>query len=139
MRGSGQAEPRASHTVHQATSYVRSSPRTVLLPRWSRRPTPHSSTSDGPTWSWTARDESICYSVVVTVGTTSLAMAPSDIADGSHTRWWAFAPDGVTGDLRCHYPHLHQPQDHVWEFVVESRRSSPLLSNPFRLEAVIAR
>ncbi|OAH14089.1 hypothetical protein [Streptomyces jeddahensis] len=79
----------------------------------------------------------------------------SGLADGSQTRWWAFNPQGVSGEkssagsIYCYANYLDgsgcnpgtrtytNPQAGVWEFVVESRRTSPLLSNTFKLEASI--
>ncbi|MGW3729926.1 S8 family serine peptidase, partial [Streptomyces sp. NPDC000851] len=103
------------------------------------------------------RNETVHYTVAVPAGTKSLTVNLSGLADGSQTRWWAFNPQGVSGEkssagsIYCYANYLDgngcnpatrtytNPQAGVWEFVVESRRTSPLLSNPFQLKASVTR
>ncbi|WP_234322372.1 S8 family serine peptidase [Streptomyces sp. NRRL B-24720] len=101
------------------------------------------------------RNETTHYTVAVPAGTTSLTVNLSGLTDGSQTRWWAFNPQGVSGEksaagsIYCYANYLDgngcnpttrtytNPQAGVWEFVVESRRTSPLPSNPFELKATL--
>ncbi len=110
----------------------------------------------GTTWSTdgtTDRNEAVRYTVAVPAGTKSLTVNLSGLADGSHTRFWAYTPEGVSGEragsgsLNCYSNFsdssvcdpgtrtFTNPKAGVWEIVVESRRTSPLLHNPFHLEA----
>ncbi|MER5181823.1 S8 family serine peptidase [Streptomyces sp. NPDC002896] len=112
----------------------------------------------GTTWSASGsvnRNETVHYTVAVPAGTKSLTVDLSGLADGSQTRWWAFNPQGVSGEkssagsIYCYANYLDgngcnpgtrtytNPKAGVWEFVVESRRTSPLLGNTFQLEASI--
>ncbi|MFC9243837.1 hypothetical protein ACFT7S_07220 [Streptomyces sp. NPDC057136] len=93
--------------------------------------------------------------MAVPAGTKTLTVDLSGLTAGSQTRWWAFTPEGVDGEssgagsIYCYANYLDgngcnpaartyaNPQAGVWEFVVESRRTSPLLSNPFHLKASI--
>ncbi|MFD4973355.1 S8 family serine peptidase [Streptomyces sp. NPDC058424] len=113
----------------------------------------------GTTWSaegTVSRNETVRYTVAVPAGTKSLTVNLSGLADDSQTRWWAFNPEGVSGEssaagtIYC-YPNYYDgygcnpltrtyssPKPGVWEFVVEARRTTPELRNPFHLEASIA-
>lgn len=112
----------------------------------------------GTTWSADGtvnRNETVHYTVAVPAGTTSLTVNLSGLADGSQTRWWAFNPEGVSGEksaagsIYCYAGYLDgngcapatrtytNPKPGVWEFVVEARRTSPRLTNPFHLESSI--
>ncbi|MER5336704.1 S8 family serine peptidase [Micromonospora sp. NPDC002717] len=112
----------------------------------------------GTTWSadgTVSRNGTVHYSVAVPAGTKSMTVDLSRLAEGSQTRWWAFSPQGVNGEksaagtIYCYANYLDgngcdplrrtyvNPEPGVWEFVVESRRTSPLGSNPFHLEASI--
>jgi subtilisin family serine protease len=114
----------------------------------------------GSTWSASGtvqRDGTVVYAVAVPTGATSLTVNLSGLADGSQTRWWAFTPDGVSGETvaagtaYCYANYLDgngcgptsrtytAPKAGVWELVVESRRTSPLLTNPYQLSATITR
>jgi len=93
-------------------------------------------------------------SIFVTVpeGAAALQVNLSGIAANSQTRWIAINPWGVpvesTSSLVC-YTNFSNPADcnptvrsysdpipGIWELEVESRRTSPLLTNPFTLNAV---
>lgn len=81
----------------------------------------------------------------------------SGLTDASQTRWWAFTPEGLSGEAVaagttfCYAGYLDgngcaptgrtytNPEPGVWELVVEARRTSPQLSNPFHLESSITR
>ncbi|TDC18793.1 serine protease [Streptomyces sp. 8K308] len=98
------------------------------------------------------RNASTSYFVTVPEGTRTLEVAMSGLAEGSQTRWIAITPEGVPADdsstVNC-YPNYDNPANTcrpdlrsyddpspgVWEFEVESRRTSPLLSNPYTLTA----
>ncbi|MEV4684746.1 S8 family serine peptidase [Streptomyces kurssanovii] len=103
------------------------------------------------------RNGTVHYTVAVPAGTTALTVKLDGLADGSQTRWWAFRPTGVSGEsaapgsLSCYSGYLDgngcdpstrtykAPAAGVWELVVESRRTSPLLDNPYRLTATVTR
>lgn len=112
----------------------------------------------GTTWSVQGtvdRNGTIVYAVAVPAGTKSLTVNLSGLAPASQTRWWAFNPNGVSGErsaagtVYCYAGYLDgngcdpaartytNPLAGVWEFVVESRRTSPLAANPFQLQASI--
>ncbi|GHG69344.1 S8 family serine peptidase [Streptomyces griseocarneus] len=96
------------------------------------------------------RNATTSYFVTVPQGTKSLEVAMSGLADGSQTRFIAISPYGVPADktstINC-YPNYPNPDNTcrpdlrsyknpvpgVWEFEVESRRTSPLLENPYTL------
>lgn len=96
------------------------------------------------------RNATTSYFVTVPQGATSLDVAMSGLADGSQTRFIAINPYGVpvdkTSTINC-YPNYPNPDNTcrpdqrsyknpvpgVWEFEVESRRTSPLLENPYTL------
>lgn len=91
------------------------------------------------------------FFVTVPEGAKALQVNLSGIAAGSQTRFIAFNPYGVpvesTSSLNCFTnfsnPATCNPQERdyqnplpgVWEIEVESRRTSPVLSNPFKLQA----
>ncbi|MFH9201291.1 hypothetical protein ACH4KT_28135 [Streptomyces anulatus] len=101
------------------------------------------------------RNETVRYTMAVPAGTKSLTVELSGVTGGSHTRWWAFTPEGLTGEkaaagsLSCYTNFLDgngcnsatrtyaNPKAGVWEFVVEPRRTNPLLHNPLQLEASV--
>ncbi|MEV4412809.1 S8 family serine peptidase [Catellatospora sp. NPDC049609] len=112
----------------------------------------------GTTWSVQGtvdRNGTIVYAVAVPAGTKALTVNLSGLAADSQTRWWAFNPNGVSGErsaagtVYCYAGYLDgngcdpaartytNPLAGVWEFVVESRRTSPLAANPFQLQASI--
>ncbi|MER7167479.1 S8 family serine peptidase [Micromonospora sp. NPDC000207] len=91
------------------------------------------------------------YFVTVPPGAGALQVNLSGIATGSQTRFIAINPYGVptegTASTLCFTnfsdPNVCKPQERdypspipgVWEIEVESRRTSPALNNPFRLQA----
>jgi subtilisin family serine protease len=89
--------------------------------------------------------------VTVPVGTKALQVTLGGIATGAQTRFLAFHPYGLpvdsTASTACYsnrgtdatcnsakrvYPN---PQPGVWELMVESRRTTPVASTPFTLDA----
>ncbi|HEU4422892.1 MAG TPA: S8 family serine peptidase [Pilimelia sp.] len=111
-----------------------------------------------PAWTFSTSgsvDRNAYKSFFVTVpeGAAALQVNLSGIAAGSQTRWLAINPFGVpvesSSSLVC-YTNFSDPATcnptsrsyanplpGVWEFEVESRRTSPVLSNPFSLTARI--
>jgi subtilisin family serine protease len=108
---------------------------------------------DGPTFaaegSGTAqRNDTTSYFVRVPEGAETLEVAMSGLEGQSQTRWIAYTPWGTpaedTASNQC-YPHYdpehntcppdvrsyEDPLPGVWEIEVESRRTSPMLDNPF--------
>jgi subtilisin family serine protease len=99
------------------------------------------------------RNSTTSYFVTVPEGATALQVDLSGIATGSQTRWIAINPWGVpvesTASTACYTnysdPAVCKPQERayenpmpgIWELEVESRRTSPALSNPFELTAKI--
>ncbi|WIM98811.1 S8 family serine peptidase [Actinoplanes oblitus] len=99
------------------------------------------------------RNSTTSYFVTVPAGATSLQVDLGGLAAGSQTRWIAINPYGVpvepTSSLGCYTnfsdPAACKPEERsydnpmpgVWELEVESRRTSPLLSNPFTLTAKV--
>ncbi|GHF35775.1 serine protease [Streptomyces mashuensis] len=96
------------------------------------------------------RNATTSYFVTVPKGATSLDVAMSGLAAGSQTRFVAINPYGVpvdpTSTPNCYpnYPNpantcrpdqrsYAKPLPGVWEIEVESRRTSPLLDNPYTL------
>ncbi|WP_149181413.1 S8 family serine peptidase [Streptomyces sp. TRM49041] len=89
--------------------------------------------------------------VTVPAGAKSLEVALGGLAKDSQTRFIAIHPYGVPADststINC-YPNYSNPnntcrpdlrsyanpQPGVWEIEVESRRTSPLLDNPYKLD-----
>ncbi|WP_282792424.1 S8 family serine peptidase [Streptomyces sp. CC224B] len=96
------------------------------------------------------RNSSKSYFVTVPQGTKALEVALGGLADKSQTRFISVHPYGLpsedTSSLAC-YPNFPNPTNTcrpdlrsytdptpgVWEIEVESRRTSPLLDNPFTL------
>ncbi|MEV5337475.1 S8 family serine peptidase [Streptomyces sp. NPDC052676] len=94
------------------------------------------------------------YFVTVPEGATSLEVAIGGLKDKSQTRFIAIHPYGVPADptstISC-YPNYTNPantcrpdvrsypnpQPGVWEIEVESRRTSPLLDNPYKLDVTV--
>ncbi|MFD3919052.1 S8 family serine peptidase [Streptomyces sp. NPDC058595] len=94
------------------------------------------------------------YFVTVPEGAKSLEVALGGLADGSQTRFISLHPYGTpvdpTSTVNC-YPNYSNPantcrpdlrsysdpQPGVWEVEVESRRTSPLLNNPFKLDVAV--
>ncbi|MEU2441127.1 S8 family serine peptidase [Streptomyces rubradiris] len=99
------------------------------------------------------RNSTRSYFVTVPEGATSLEVALGGLKDGSQTRFIAIHPYGVpsdtTGTPYCYHNYLDgngckpgvrayaDPQSGVWEIEVESRRTSPLLDNPYRLDVSV--
>ncbi|GAA3094416.1 S8 family serine peptidase [Streptomyces rectiviolaceus] len=97
------------------------------------------------------RNSTKSYFVTVPKGAKSLELALGGLKDKSQTRFIAVHPYGVpvdsTSSLVCYAnydnpantcrPDLRSyadPQPGVWEIEVESRRTSPLLDNPYKLD-----
>ncbi len=99
------------------------------------------------------RASTTSYYVTVPEGTKALQVDLSGIAAGSQTRWLAINPWGVpaedTASSVCFTNYsdaavckpderaYENPIPGVWELEVEGRRTSPVLSNPFKLDAKI--
>ncbi|CAM5233560.1 Serine protease OS=Streptomyces alboniger OX=132473 GN=CP975_12010 PE=3 SV=1 [Streptomyces alboniger] len=101
--------------------------------------------------STTQRNSTTSYFVTVPKGAKSLEVALGGLKDKSQTRFIAIHPYGVpvdsTSSIVC-YPNYEnpantcrpdlrsyaEPQAGVWEIEVESRRTSPLLDNPYELK-----
>jgi hypothetical protein len=97
------------------------------------------------------RNETQRFYVTVPAGTKALQVKLSGLAAGSQTRFLAFHPFGQgvdsTASTVCYANYLDgngcnpasrsyaNPQPGIWEILVESRRTSPLLANPFTLDA----
>ncbi|MET9545262.1 S8 family serine peptidase [Streptomyces sp. NPDC006627] len=97
------------------------------------------------------RNSTTSYFVTVPKGTKSLEVALGGLKGKSQTRFIAVHPYGVpvdsTSSTGC-YPNYEnpantcrpdlrsyaEPQPGVWEIEVESRRTSPLLDNPYELK-----
>ncbi|MER5943273.1 S8 family serine peptidase [Streptomyces sp. NPDC001928] len=81
------------------------------------------------------------YFVTVPEGTKSLQVTLGGLKEGSLTKFSAISPYGVTAadddpdttDIAAYA----DPQPGVWEIEVDSRRTSPLLDNPFKLNATV--
>ncbi|KES05715.1 serine protease [Streptomyces toyocaensis] len=100
------------------------------------------------------RNSTTSYFVTVPEGAKTLEIAMSGLKDKSQTRFVAIHPYGVPADptstVNC-YPNYNNPantcrpdvrsyanpQPGVWEIEVESRRTSPLLDNPYKLDAAV--
>ncbi|NGO12106.1 S8 family serine peptidase [Streptomyces sp. HC44] len=96
------------------------------------------------------RNSTTSYFVTVPEGAKTLEVRMSGLKDKSQTRFIAIHPYGVpvdpTATVNC-YPNYANPdntcrpdlrsyadpQPGVWEIEVESRRTSPLLDNPYKL------
>jgi subtilisin family serine protease len=99
------------------------------------------------------RNSFTSYFVTVPEGAGSLQVNLSGIATGGQVRWIAYDPFGVNQENNsspfCYTNYsdpavckpnersYDNPQPGVWELEVESRRTSPALSNPFQLTARI--
>ena len=98
------------------------------------------------------RNETTRHYVTVPEGAKALQVQLYGLASGSQTRFIAFHPFGLpidsTSSLACYSNRpdvgcdpnrrvYSNPQPGVWELVVESRRTSPLLANPFTLKASV--
>ncbi|CAL9524853.1 hypothetical protein SUDANB6_03929 [Streptomyces sp. enrichment culture] len=93
------------------------------------------------------------YFVTVPEGAKALEVAIGGLADRSQTRFIALHPYGVpvdnTSTPYCYNNYLGgngckpdarsyaDPQPGVWEIEVESRRTSPLLDNPYTLDVAV--
>ncbi|MFF7307567.1 S8 family serine peptidase [Streptomyces sp. NPDC008137] len=100
------------------------------------------------------RNSSKHYYVTVPEGAKTLEVAMSGLKDKSQTRFISVHPYGVPSDptstINC-YPNYANPantcrpdlrsyanpQPGVWEIEVESRRTSPLLDNPYKLDVAV--
>jgi subtilisin family serine protease len=112
----------------------------------------------GPSFSFSTtssvqRNSFKSYFVTVPAGTPALQVNLSGLAAGSHTRWIAINPYGVevenTSSLNCYanrppgavcdpFSRAYlNPLPGIWELEVESRRTSPVLDNPFTLSATL--
>ncbi|MFG2552857.1 S8 family serine peptidase [Streptomyces sp. NPDC048581] len=101
----------------------------------------------------TQRNSNKSYFVTVPEGAKALEVAIGGLKDKSQTRFIAIHPYGVpsdpTGTPNCYNNYLDgngckpdvrsyaDPQPGVWEIEVESRRTSPLLDNPFKLDVTV--
>ncbi|MGW3727763.1 S8 family serine peptidase [Streptomyces sp. NPDC000851] len=99
------------------------------------------------------RNSTKSYFVTVPEGAKSLEVAIGGLRDKSQTRFIAIHPFGVpvdnTGTPFCYNNYLDgngckpgvrsyaDPQPGVWEIEVESRRTSPLLDNPYKLDVTV--
>ncbi|MER5749908.1 S8 family serine peptidase [Streptomyces sp. NPDC002088] len=99
------------------------------------------------------RNSSQSYFVTVPEGAKSLEVAIGGLKDKSQTRFLAVHPYGTpvdnTGTPYCYNNYLDgngckpdvrsyaDPQAGVWEIDVESRRTSPLLDNPYKLDVAV--
>ncbi|MFJ4684927.1 S8 family serine peptidase [Streptomyces sp. NPDC091377] len=99
------------------------------------------------------RNSSTSYFVTVPEGAKTLEVAIGGLKDKSQTRFITLHPYGVPLDENstpfCYNNYLDgngcrpdarsyaDPQPGVWEIEVESRRTSPLLDNPYTLEVTV--
>ncbi|MEV6736568.1 S8 family serine peptidase [Streptomyces sp. NPDC051104] len=99
------------------------------------------------------RNSSRSYFLTVPEGAKSLEVAIGGLKDKSQTRFIAIHPYGVpvdnTSTPYCYNNYLDgngckpdvrsyaDPQAGVWEIEVESRRTSPLLDNPYTLDVTV--
>ncbi|MFF9805973.1 S8 family serine peptidase [Streptomyces coeruleorubidus] len=100
------------------------------------------------------RNSSRHYYVTVPEGAKTLEVAMSGLKDKSQTRFISIHPYGVPSDptstINCYpnYPNpantcrpdlrsYADPKPGVWEIEVESRRTSPLLDNPYKLDVAV--
>ncbi|WPP29844.1 S8 family serine peptidase [Streptomyces sp. CL7] len=100
------------------------------------------------------RNDTTSYFVTVPEGAKTLEVAMSGLKATSQTRFVSIHPYGVPADptstVNC-YPNYTNPantcrpdvrsyaapQPGVWEIEVESRRTSPLLDNPYKLDVAV--
>ncbi|MFD9029246.1 S8 family serine peptidase [Streptomyces parvulus] len=99
------------------------------------------------------RNATTSHFVTVPEGAKTLEVAMSGLKAGSQTRFIAIHPYGVpvdnTSTPYCYHNYLDgngcrpdvrayaDPQPGVWEIEVESRRTSPLLDNPYKLDVTV--
>ena len=100
------------------------------------------------------RNHTQSFFVTVPQGATSLQVNLGGIATGSQTRFIAINPYGVPADPTstplCYLNYVNpantckadersydNPLPGVWEIEVESRRTSPVLNNPFQIRAEV--
>ncbi|MGW3107159.1 S8 family serine peptidase [Streptomyces sp. NPDC001100] len=99
------------------------------------------------------RNSTQSYFLTVPEGAKAFEVAISGLKDKSQTRFISIHPYGVpvedTGTPYCYNNYLDgngckpdvrsyaDPQAGVWEIEVESRRTSPLLDNPYKLDATV--
>lgn len=99
------------------------------------------------------RNSTRSYFVTVPEGARAFEVAISGLKDKSQTRFISIHPYGVpvedTGTPYCYNNYLDgngckpdvrsyaDPQAGVWEIEVEARRTSPLLDNPYKLDATV--
>jgi hypothetical protein len=99
------------------------------------------------------RNSTRSYFVTVPEGAKAFEVAISGLKDKSQTRFISIHPYGVpvedTGTPYCYNNYLDgngckpdvrsyaDPQAGVWEIEVEARRTSPLLDNPYKLDATV--
>ncbi|WP_210589900.1 S8 family serine peptidase [Streptomyces sp. GESEQ-35] len=99
------------------------------------------------------RNSTKSYFVTVPEGAKSLQVAIGGLKDKSQTRFISIHPYGVPVDVtstpNCYNNYLDgngckpdvrsyaDPQAGVWEIEVESRRTSPLLDNPYKLDVEV--
>ncbi|MFD3497653.1 S8 family serine peptidase [Streptomyces sp. NPDC058676] len=99
------------------------------------------------------RNSTRSYFVTVPAGAKSLEVAIGGLKDKSQTRFIAIHPYGVPVDTtstpNCYNNYLDgngcrpdvrsyaDPVAGVWEIEVESRRTSPLLDNPYKLDVAV--
>ncbi|MFJ6984180.1 MULTISPECIES: S8 family serine peptidase [unclassified Streptomyces] len=99
------------------------------------------------------RNSSEHYFLTVPEGATSFEVAIGGLKDKSQTRFISIHPYGVavedSATTKCYNNYLdgngcrpdarsyQNPQPGVWEIEVESRRTSPLLDNPYKLDATV--
>ncbi|WP_033338500.1 S8 family serine peptidase [Catenuloplanes japonicus] len=98
------------------------------------------------------RNDTRSYFVTVPAGAAALQVNLSGIAAGSQTRFIAIDPNGVPADptatTECYTNYVpvstckgierdyRNPLPGIWEIEVESRRTSPMLANPYTITAV---
>ncbi|WP_028806521.1 S8 family serine peptidase [Streptomyces sp. 303MFCol5.2] len=99
------------------------------------------------------RNSSQSYFLTVPEGAQAFEVAISGLKDKSQTRFISIHPYGVavedSSTIYCYNNYLdgngckpdarsyQNPQPGVWEIEVESRRTSPLLDNPYKLDATV--
>ncbi|MET9500780.1 S8 family serine peptidase [Streptomyces sp. NPDC006622] len=99
------------------------------------------------------RNSSQHYFLTVPEGASSLEVALGGLKDKSQTRFISIHPYGVavedSATIYCYNNYLDgngcrpdarsyaDPQPGVWEIEVESRRTSPLLDNPYKLDVTV--
>ncbi|MEV0911314.1 S8 family serine peptidase [Streptomyces hokutonensis] len=99
------------------------------------------------------RNSTQSYFVTVPEGAKAFEVAIGGLKDKSQTRFISIHPYGVpvedTGTPYCYNNYLDgngckpdvrsyaDPQAGVWEIEVEARRTSPLLDNPYKLDATV--